>query len=72
MKRSKCVHKGPCKNGRRHLCPVCGSEHRGVDHHSVDQIYAAMGMQTKGKGKGKKGDKGKGKGKKGDTEVAKK
>ena len=58
LKRGKCVGKGPCVNHRRHDCPVCGDRHRGLDHHSSDQVYAALG-KVKGKGKGKKGQKGK-------------
>ena len=34
--------------------------HRGKDHHSLDDIYRALGRTpAKGKGKGKKGGKGK-------------
>ena len=58
LKRGSCTGRGTCHAGRWHECPVCGSNHRGCDHHELWEVYAAMG---KGKGKGKKGKKGDGK-----------
>ena len=65
LKRGQCSSRGTCHAGRLHECPVCGSTHRGADHHEIADIYAAMG---KGKGKGKNKGKNKGMDKGGDKD----
>jgi len=58
----KCVGRGSCPHGRRHVCSICGGPHRACDRHGG-------APQDKGKGKGDKGKKG-GKGKKGKDSAA--
>jgi len=63
----KCKGGGACPHGRRHVCSVCGGQHRACDRHGAN----ADKKGDKGKGKGDKGRKGAKVGRKGDfqTEV---
>ena len=60
-----CVQAGPCPQGRRHECKICGSTNHGAHacpNKGPQSPYQGGGSGTpKGKGKGK--DKGKDKGK---------
>jgi len=57
-----CRNSGKCKAGRRHVCCICGGEHRATERHSSYRPFGGDDSKPdKGKGKGDKGKKGKGK-----------